>query len=465
MSFLTPVGGWSAFDTWIVVTAALAAMACALPGTYLLLRRQSMMGDAISHTALLGIVLAFLFSHALKTRGWISPESYYGWHHTVLFVGALLIGMLSALLTEWIQRLGRMESSASLGVVFTTLFAAGLMLIRIAADEVHIDPDCVLYGNLESVALDTLGSTGIPRAAATNAAVLLLNGALVLVFFKELQISAFDPSLATALGINARLMHYALMAVTALSLVAAFESVGSILVIAMLIVPAATAHILTDRLPVLIVLALLIAMLTALLGHALAITLPAAVFSRLGYVNVVDASTAGMMAATAGLIFVLAMVFGPRHGLVSQLAHRLTLRVKIAGEDVLGYLYRIEETSPDRPLPTPLERLQSALGLGPIVLRLAAWRMMRQRRLCAEGSGYSLTESGRVDAQRLIRAHRLWESYMSRHFEIPVDHLHATAHWVEHYIDEDLRAQLSEELDEPQEDPHGKLIPKDSTGV
>lgn len=459
MSGFLPIAEWSTFDTWIVVTAALAAMSCALPGNYLLLRRQSMMGDAISHTALLGIVLAFLFAHTLKTHGWISAEGYFGMQHLLLFAGALVIGVLSALLTEWIQQLGRMESSASLGVVFTTMFAAGLLLIRIAADEVHIDPDCVLYGNIETVMLDTYGTSGIPRAALTNGAVLALNGLLVLAFFKELQISAFDPSLATTLGINARLMHYALMGVTALSLVAAFESVGSILVIAMLIVPAATANLLTNRLPVMIGLSLLVAALSALLGHWLAITLPGPVFAWLGFPKVVDASTAGMIAAASGLLFLLAMVFSPRQGLVSQAAHRLLLKLKIAREDILGYLYRVEEVPLDQRPATTLVRLQQALHLDGWLVRLATWRLMRQRSLSGSAASYQLTEAGRNDARRLVRAHRLWESYMSRHFEIPSDHLHATAHWVEHYLDEELRAQISEELDRPSEDPHGKRIP------
>lgn len=463
MSYFLPIAAWSTFDTWIVVTAALAAMSCALPGNYLLLRRQSMMGDAISHTALLGIVLAFLLAHTLKTWGWISSENYFGWQHTVLFAGALVVGVSSALLTEWVQRLGRMESSASLGVVFTTMFAAGLLLIRIAADEVHIDPECVLYGNIESVMLDTYGTSGVPRAALTNGGVLLLNGLLVVVFFKELQISAFDPALATTLGINARFMHYALMAVTALSLVAAFESVGSILVIAMLVVPAATAHLLTDRLPRMIGLSLLVACLSALLGHGLAITLPSAVFGRLGFTNVVDASTAGMMAAASGVLFLLAMVFSPRQGIISQNVRRLTLQAKIAGEDVLGYLFRVEEQSEQQRQPATLHRLQQALGLDRWVLRFAVWQMFRQGRLSGDSGGYELTDTGRLDARRLVRAHRLWESYMSRHFEIPADHLHATAHWVEHYLDEDLRARISEELDQPQEDPHGKSIPEDAS--
>lgn len=155
---------WSSLDTWIMLTAALAAMACAIPGVFLVVRRQSMMGDALSHTTLPGVVLAFLISHWLRTAGWLSPEAYDSSRHAVMFAGALVVGVLSAGLTEFVQRLGRVEASAALGVVFTTMFAGGLLLIRMAANSVHIDPDCVLYGIVETVVMDTVGSTNIPRA-------------------------------------------------------------------------------------------------------------------------------------------------------------------------------------------------------------------------------------------------------------------------------------------------------------
>ena len=305
------LSAWGSFDTWIVITAALAAMACALPGVFLVLRQQSMMGDALSHTVLPGIVVAFLLSYGLRDAAWLSPSTQLATLPLFLFGGAVVLGVVSAMLTEFVQRLGHVESSAALGVVFTSLFAFGLLLIRLKADSVHIDPDCVLYGNVKTV---KLGVAGIPRATAMVASLLVVNLILVLLFYKELTISAFDPSLATTLGIRARLMHYALMATTAATLVAAFESVGSILVITMLVAPAATASLLTDRLPIRLVVTLAVAFTTALLGHAMALTLPALVFSRLGFPEIKDASTAGMMAVVAGMLFILAMFFAPRHG-------------------------------------------------------------------------------------------------------------------------------------------------------
>ena len=459
--FTDKLSVWGPLDTWIVITAALAAMACALPGTFLLIRRQSMMGDALSHTTLPGIVLAFLLAQWLRHSGWLSHEAYDTARHAILFTGAIAMGILSAALTEWIQQLGKVESTAALGVVFTTLFACGLLLVRLTADSVHIDPDCVLYGNIETVVMDTVGTTPIPRAAVANGLVLALNLALVTIFFKELRISAFDPALGTTLGVNAQLMHYGLMSVTAGTLVSAFESVGSILVIAMLIAPAATAHLLTDRLSTMISVCLGVAALSAILGHVLAITLPPMIFSRVGFDTVVDASTSGMMAVAAGLLFVTAMLFGPRYGVVSKLIDRLRLRLTIAAEDILGLLYRLEEQHLSCQSATKVRSFAQHMGTGPFWTRLAISRLVWSGQISSTSAGYQLTDTGRQRAGQLVRSHRLWESYLAKHFDLPSDHLHAPAGRVEHYLDPELRDKLAVELDTPQKDPHGRAIPRE----
>ncbi|HUG70697.1 MAG TPA: metal ABC transporter permease [Pirellulaceae bacterium] len=450
-------GAWDAYDTWTVVTAALAAMACALPGVFLVMRRQSMMGDALAHTTLPGIVVAFLIAHALQQAGWISSATYDSWRHAAMFLGALLIGVLSAVLTEWIQKLGRVEASAALGVVFTTLFAIGLLLIRLQADQVHIDPDCVLYGIIETTVMDTVPNTDIPRAAVVNGLVLSANLLLVALFFKELRISAFDPAISTAMGINANVMHYALMAVTAATLVSAFESVGSILVIAMLIAPAATAHLLTDRLHLLIVISLGVAALSAYLGHLMAITLPAIVFTAIGYPEVIDTSTAGMMAVAAGGLFVAAALFGPRYGVISKALDQARLASSIIAEDILGLLYRLEEESGAAALAT--DQLTAMIGRATWPTYFALRGLVASGDMAVRGSVYELSAAGRERAKRLVRAHRLWESYMAKHFELPDDHLHESAARVEHFLGAELREELAAELDDTAEDPHGREIP------
>jgi len=456
------LAGWGELDNWIVVTAVVVAMACALPGNFLLLRRQSMMGDALSHTVLPGIMIAFLLAHVLRASGWLGSDSYILMRHGVMLAGAVGIGVLCAVLTQWVERAGQVESSAALGVVFTTLFAIGLLLMRLAADEVHIDPNCVFYGTIETIVFDTYGDTGVPVAVLVNGLILALNLVLLLLFYKELKISAFDPQLATTLGINSQGMLYGLMAVTAATLVAAFESVGSILVIAMLIVPPATASLLTERLARMIFLSLVIAAGSAVLGHVLAITLPAILFSPIGYPEVTDASTAGMMAFAAGLLFVLAMLFGPRQGLFSRAWDQLQLSLRIASDDLLGLLYRIEERNLPASGEAAIEIIQRQGTISRPLRQLALLRLRRRRQVTGDGEGLRLTDRGRHAARHVVRSHRLWESYLAEHFDLPEDHLHSAAQRVTSYIDPAISDQLAQELRFPTADPHGSRIPAEN---
>lgn len=453
---------WSTLDTWITVSAALAGMACAVPGNYLLLRRQSMMGDALSHTSLLGIVLAFLLSgwFFAKTGTVGDAEDFASTVHGMMFAGAIVVGILAAFLSEAIQRLGRVEATAALGVVFTTMFAAGLLLMRLV-DHAHIDVDCVLYGSILDMVLNrvTIGDWEVPRAVLFNGVMLGINLALVVLFYKELQVSTFDAELATALGINASVINYVIMAVTASTIVSVFESVGSIIVIAMLIVPAATAFLLTSRLQWMIPLSIVIAFLSAIVGHGLAISVPAVLFARLGYSGVGAASTAGMMAATSGGFFFLALIFSPRQGLVSRTLQQSVLSLRVAMDDLLGLLYRMEELQLDEQTLQAPELLRQQLGYRKSIARLAVWRLLQQKKLIKENAEYHLTPDGREQARGLVRAHRLWESYMAHHFNLSDKRLHQSAHQIEHYLDPSLREDLATELQSPTEDPHGRTIP------
>jgi len=295
---------WDFIDTWIVITGALCAVACALPGCFLVLRRMSMMGDAISHAVLPGLAIAFLLAQ--------SRASF------TMFIGAAAVGVLTAVFTQWVSAFGRVDRGAAMGIVFTTLFAIGLILIVRGADHVDLDPGCVLYGAIELTPLDAVAQFSVggryvrlPRAAAVTGVVMLANLAVIVALFKEFRISAFDPALATTLGVNATLMHYLLMVMVAVTAVAPFEVVGSIIVIAMLIVPAATAHLLTDRLGWMLVIASAIAAAGAAAGHLGAQLIPPAI----GFEST---TTSGAMATAVGVIFVLVWVLSPRHGLLRR---------------------------------------------------------------------------------------------------------------------------------------------------
>ena len=282
-------------------------MACALPGTFLLLRRMSMMGDAISHAVLPGLAIAFLISGS-RTNIW-------------MFLGAAIAGVLTALFSQWITRFGKVERGAAMGIVFTTLFAIGLVLIRTAADHVDLDAGCVLYGALEYTPLNMvtifeneISLFAVPRAALVIGATLLFNALIITLFYKEFKLAAFDSGLAQTQGFRPQFMHYLLMTMVAVTTVAAFEAVGSIIVIAMLIVPPATAFLLTRKLPSLIIVSLIVAVLSAILGQ-IASHLPP-------LLGLPDTTSSGMMATTAGFLFLLAWLFGPE-GLIKKKSEQL----------------------------------------------------------------------------------------------------------------------------------------------
>lgn len=418
-----------------------------------------MMGDALSHTALPGVILAFLFGQWLHTTGWISETDLTSLEPFLLVSGAMVIGVLTAILTEAVQKLGRVESNAALGVVFTSLFALGLLLVRLAADDIHLDPDCVLFGQLELAVWERVPVWGVqvPVAALTNGGLLLLNGMLLLLFFKELRLAAFDPELATSLGIHAGWLHYLLMGVTAATVVTAFTSVGSILVVAILIVPAACSQLICNRLPTLIAVSLLIAAASAALGHFLSKTIPVIIFSRLGFPDVQDAGTPGMMAVACGLFFVLILFLSPQNGILGRVFSRLSLIFKIATDDVLATMYRFEESSAQRGT-SPAEIHHENSWISPWTWKLVIWRL-KSRGFINGGEQLHLTAAGMEQAALLLRSHRLWESYLHKHFQSDGGSYHESADRVEHFLDRELQSQLNAELDSPDVDPQGKSIP------
>lgn len=290
---------------WIMLTGILAAASCGLLGSFLVLRRTSMLGDAISHAVLPGIALAFIIS------GSRNPIP--------MLIGAGALGLFTAFCTETLHRAGRLQQDAAIGVTFTWLFALGVILISMYAGQVDLDQECVLYGEIAYVPWDTWIWRGLemgPRAVWILGGTFLLDIIFVLTCYKELKITTFDPALAESLGISTRLFHYALMAAVSLTTVAAFESVGAILVVAMLIAPAASAYLLTDRLSRMLVLAMIIGALSAVSGYLLASWL--------------DASIAGAMATMAGAFFALCFFFSPTHGLIPKRFRNVALHQDIA---------------------------------------------------------------------------------------------------------------------------------------
>lgn len=435
--------GWSwQLDGWIVLVAILCAVASASLGCFLVLRRMSMLGDAISHAVLPGLAVAFFLSHSRSSLP--------------MFIGAVIVGILTAFFTEWIHRVGRVDRGASMGVVFTSLFALGLVMIVQAADKVDLDAGCVLYGSIELTPLDTMALLGfeIPRAVVTLGIVTVINLGFVLLFYKELKLSSFDPSLATTLGFNASLMHYLLMILVAVTAVASFESVGSVLVVAMFVVPPAAAYLLTDRLGMMLLISVSLAISSAFLGHLGAIHIP----SWFGFQST---TTSGMMAVAAGSIFLITMLCSPSKGVLVKLIRRQVLSLQIIADDVVAVLFRRGEKEAGEPQSASVTEgeLLETIFCGRWSLRLVLRWLSRRDEIRREDAQIELTEKGRLRAQNLVRSHRLWERYLQDYAGFDPSRVHPQAEKLEHFTDPSLRQQLDSETDAPQVDPHGRPIP------
>lgn len=283
-----------------------------------------MLADAITHAALPGVVAAFLISGYLEAAGWIHHEGSWGIRQFLMFGGAVFAGVLTAFMTEWVTRSGWVRQDAALGVVFTTLFAIGLIMLRQFADKSDLDLDCVLYGQLETIGL----GAGVPGEAIGCGLMLMCNIVLLLVCFKELMLTTFDAGLARTLGFRPRLVHYALMALTSATVVTAFEVVGSILVIGMLVIPPATAVFITRRLYPMIVVSMLVAVASSVIGHVLANTVPGPVTEALGLPVTESVRTSGAIVVVAALQLVTAILFGPERGVIPERLRRRSMLVQ-----------------------------------------------------------------------------------------------------------------------------------------
>jgi manganese/zinc/iron transport system permease protein len=281
------------------------------------------------------------------------------------------------------------------------------------------------------------------------AVVAAINALFVTVFFKELKITSFDESLADSQGISSRWMHYVLMMLVAITAVASFESVGSILVVATLIVPPATAYLLTRRLEAMILLAVLLAVVAAVAGHVMAIGVP----RLFGFSST---TTASMMAVATGIFFLLALLLSPQQGLVVLAFRRGLLTLQILIDDVVAYLYRMEEKGRSQ---VSIEQLKTDLLAGGWLIQLAIYRLRQGRLIAQQGGSLHLLETGRVHARELVRAHRLWEKYLVEEADQPADRTHPKAEQWEHFTDRELRQRLDESLSAPSVDPHGASIP------
>ncbi|WP_181347956.1 metal ABC transporter permease [Thalassobacillus sp. CUG 92003] len=279
------------YEAWILLTGSLVGISCGMIGCYLIVRRMVMLADAISHSVLLGIVLAFLVSQSLN--------SIY------MLIGAAVIGLATTIFIQWLYASGVPED-ASIGIVFTTLFAIGVILISLFAKDVHLDVNHALMGEIAFVPWNTIVIFGaeIPKATATLLGITVVTLLFIIGLYKELKITSFDAALALTIGLPVTFIHYLLMTMVSLTAVGSFDAVGAILVVAMFVVPGSCAYLLTDRLDAMLAISALVGVLSAVSGY----------YAALWW----DVSISGSMAMMGGVIFLLTWIFSPRYGLISK---------------------------------------------------------------------------------------------------------------------------------------------------
>lgn len=287
-------------EFWTLAIAAVTALACALSGSYLVLKREALVSEGLAHAVLPGIVIAYAL---LRDRS--SP---------LLLVGAAGMGLVMILAVQAIRRTGVVDSTASLGVVFPALFSVGVLLTSMDLAGTHFHADCIIEGNLALAPLDRLVIGGRdlgPRAFWSVSAALLLVSGFVVALFKELKLLTFDPDLAASLGFRPNRVHVAWLAVVSFTVVASFEAAGSILVVALMIAPPAAAVLWVDDVRHVLGLAGVLALVSAFAGHEIGLAL--------------DIAPAGPMATSAGALFLASLAFAPRGVIVKGRAHRRLL--------------------------------------------------------------------------------------------------------------------------------------------
>lgn len=364
----------------LVLLLASVGAACAVPGVFLLLRRVALVSDAISHVLLFGIVVAYLL---VNDRS--SP---------LLFLGAAASGVLTVALVELLQRTRLVKEDAAIGLVFPVLFAVGAVLLTLyVPTTAHLDIDAVLLGNevYSASPASEWRPFGIPlgpRAAWVLIGLFVLNALLVLLVYKELKLSTFDPELAVVYGFAPAVLHYGLMTGVSLTAVAAFDAVGVVVVVALFVVPAATAYLLTDRLSWLLVLSVAFAVGGAVAGTLLAIA--------------IDANVAGTVAVVLGLVFAVVFLIAPRRGLVAQLLTRLAQRRRFFETMLTIHLLQHENT-PEEADESDVTGLHRHLHWLPAEVMAVVKRAERNGLVTDQGGRLKLTAEGRAVAAGAFR--------------------------------------------------------------
>ncbi len=404
----------------------LLGVCCGLMGAFLVVRKLALMGDALSHAVLPGVALGFLWN---MTKDPIA-----------IFIGATIAGLLGAGTVQLIRNTTRHKEDAALGFVLASFFGVGICLFTMIQN--------IPGGNKSGLDKFMFG-----QAAALSqgdvwllAAVTVLVIGAILIFYKEYALTSFDSGFARSLGMPVQVFHYSLMLLLAFAIVSSLQAVGVVLVSAMLVIPAAAAFLLTDRLGVMLLLSAIFGLCAGGMG---------AFFSFVGR----NLPTGPFMVLAAAVVFVLALFLGPRHGILSRWWRQRSRSARIGRENTLKAIYHVVEDDGFR---------SETISVRELAERRRETLEDAQRQLAAvrsagfvtiSGDGVSFTPQGWQRACEIVRNHRLWELYLTHAAHIAADHVHEDAEVIEHVLGEEIVRQLEKRLNYARRDPHGKLIP------
>jgi len=411
---------------YALLGSILLGACCSLMGSFLIVRKMALMGDALSHAVLPGVALGFLWNMEKDP--------------IAIFIGAVLVGLLGAGTVQLIRNTTRHKEDAALGFVLASFFSVGICLftmIQNLPSGNRSGLDKFMFGQAAAM------GQGDVTLLATVTSVILIT---ILIFFKEFKITSFDAGFAKAYGLRVQLFHYGLMLLLAFAIVSALQAVGVVLVSAMLIIPAAAAYLLTDRLSVMLVLAAIFGMCAGATG---------AFMSFVGR----NLPTGPFMVIAAGAVFAAALFFGPRHGLVSRWWRQRSQTAKIRCENTLKALYRVLE---DGDFVQESVTIQEFCEQRRETIEDARqqWKEINKAGFATlRSDAAAFTPDGWQRACEVVRNHRLWELYLTNTANIAADHVHEDAEKVEHILGEDAVRKLERTLNHATRDPHGKLIP------
>ncbi len=402
-----------------LLASSMVGVMCGVLGCFIVLRNMALIGDALSHAVLPGVVFAFIIVGSYSVLG--------------IFIGAVIAGLLSAVAMTWIQQKIKTKNDAAIGIVFTAMFSIGVIGIsRLSKEEgAHLDMKDFLFGNALGVSNEDLYLT------AFVCIVVLYS---ILFFYRHLFATTFQPIIARTMGMKVELIHYFLMLLLSFAVVASLSTVGVILVVAMLITPAATALLLSDRLKNVLFLSAVFGLMAAIMGLVLAIYQ--------------DTAPGPAMVLVATLLYIGAVFFSPKKGLLFKFLAKRKQQHKIRLEDILKQSIRLEEKEA-----LTLQNLVDKLDINKRKVK-SGLNILAQRGLFEKNlSPLKLSSIGKKEAYKLVRAHRLWETYLTQQMGLNEGQIHEDAEKYEHLLTEEVLDEMDEKLGYPTIDPHGSPIP------